>query len=510
MKKLSPAWLLFLSAAVYRIIHYFIFANRLAAGSDVMQNILLARKFAAGNYYGVLDTYWPPVYPILVGSVNLFVDDLILPAMIVSIIVGSLASPLIYFLTKQSYGEREGVIAGVIAIFYPFLINSVFAIGTENVYLVLVTAALIVGWKSLCTNDSVGYFVTGLLLGLSYLTRPEAFGYLPAFGLVVLGKSYLSAKTHRTRTFFRIAALIIGFFIVAAPYLIYLKVETGTWTVSGKVEANIMAGALKDEGDSDLGNLAQHGQTTENIFKNLFYGTRYAQIFLASILPLFLVILSSLGLFRSIWKRERLWRELYLLLFCILTIGGYIFSVVLERYLYVLLPVFIAWIARGIVEAEQWYLNSVKEWRMPRLLTFLSPRGFVPVCLVLIFFYMFTANFYVRSAESAWQGAAFEERDAGKWIRKNASPNSLMFSPSFRPIFYGEGEQFWTDTTDPKILMSEIKEKQVRYVILNDRSYKKFPYLREFNEVLRKSEDFKLVYEREDMPGYKISIFELK
>jgi hypothetical protein len=327
---------------------------------------------------------------------------------------------------------------------------------------------------------------------------------------VILGKAYISEKPPPTRVTVCIVALAIGFFIVATPYLIYLKAETGTWTISGKVGANFAAGAFNNE--DELGSvqpgLSQGG--IKDFAKNIFYGTRYAQIFLASILPLFLAVLASLGLFRSVWNRERLWRELYLLSFCILTIGGYILSVVLERYFYVMLPIFFAWIARGIVEAEQWYLESVQKWNMPKLFNLLNSRSFVPVCLVLIFFYTFTTNFYVRSAESAWQGAAFEERDAGEWMRKNVGPNQIIFSPSFRPVFYAKGEQFWSDTKEPENLLGELKEKQIRYVVLNERIYKKFPYLQDLYGEVQKSDDFKLIYDREDMPGYRISIFELK
>ena len=47
----------------------------------------------------------------------------------------------------------------------------------------------------------------------------------------------------------------------------------------------------------------------------------------------------------------------------------------------------------------------------------------------------------------------------------------------------------------------------VDYVIFNDRSIRKFPYLSEFSSLLRDSEDFELVYENNEQEGYGVWVY---
>lgn len=513
MKEWKTVLWLTTAAISFRILHYLIFAGEIVVGTDQMQNITLARRFAAGDYYGVLDVYWTPLYPILIGIVTNFIDSLVTPSLVISIVAGSLAVPLTYFLVKQSYGQREAIIAAVIAVFYPHLINSVFLLGTENIYLLLVGGAVFIGWTALTENSVRDYLLTGILLGLAYLTRPEAFGYPLFFVLLFIGKRLQKKNLLARRSLTPIFVLLLGFAVFAAPYIFYLRSATGNWTISGKSEINTIAAEYvednaqpgTDEPPTKL-NFNQAKVLLESFVINLIIihkGFPY-------LLPVFLLMLVALGLFGEKWNAEKLRRDGYLVLFCLTTVVGYAAATIQTRYFYVLLPIFFGWIARGIVQMERRFHELAQNHLSDKFINLFTSKRLIVVALVVMYFYVLPLNFFFRSQSSAWEDIAFEERDAGVWLKQNGKPSPLIFSASFRPIFYAEGRPFPIKTTDTKELLAQIRDTRVDYVVTSERSLKRHPYLENFNDYLINSPDFQLVYETKKPDGHKIWIFALK
>ncbi|MEQ1764115.1 MAG: glycosyltransferase family 39 protein [Pyrinomonadaceae bacterium] len=499
MKERTTVFLLFLSALAFRVIHYVLFSNDLVVGGDQMQNILLARKFASGDIYGVLHTYWTPLYPLLIGVVSVVIDSLVTPSLILSILSGSLAAPVVYYFVKQSYGAREGLIAGAISIFYPHLINSFFWLGTENIFLVIITGALIVGWKALVEDRIAYYALNGALVGAAYLTRPEGIGYIGYFALLVLGRSLWVRPFSGTNLLLRVGALFLGFFILAAPYLYYLRSETGAWTVSAKSDVNFASG-IYSEGAQEY--VDEYDSIPKVFAYNLFeIHKAFPYLF-----PPLLMILVALGLFGERWDRERFWREGYLILFFLMTLAGYAITVVQTRYLFVLLPILFGWSACGVVQLQKWLHGSIENW-WPGKGNLAEARLFVPVCLALMYLYVMPLNSFLQSSEKAWQTLAYEERDAGLWLKQNSEQSPLVFSASLRPVFYAEAKQLTPKSSDSAEVLYQIHNCSVDYVITGERSLKRNPYLKDLPDALLSSPNFKLVYEENVYPGYKISIF---
>lgn len=498
-----------------RALYCAVFSDLLVAGSDATVNILLGRKFASGNYYGVLDTYWPPLYPLLVGAVTPFVDSITLPAVIVSVITGGLAVPVTYWLADQSYGKAAATVAASLAVFFPNLINAVFAIGTESPYLICVGGSLITGWTALKKGSLYSCLFTGAFVGLAYLTRPEAFGYVIFFVLVIVAEVLWTKGSFTRKPVIRISILVIGFAIFAAPYILYLHGETGRWMISGKMEKNVAAGAFsKDAIERSEAAAAKNPESNEQssraLAMNFASNLREAQKALSSLIPFFLVMLIGIGLFRTSWDRERLFREGYLLAFCLLTILGYSASFVLERYLYVLLPICFVWAANGIIAVKQWYDESTRALGISKL-RYVPKASYVPTFLLLcLFVYLFPTNFFVRSKESAWQAAAFGERNAGIWLRHNSEPGTSTFSFSSVPTFYSQTNEFWVEEEDPHQILEDILRNRVEYVVDSERSYDKRPYLAKLPAILKDDPRFELIYEKDEFPGNRIAIYRTK
>lgn len=506
---LKTAVALFLAGLVYRTALCFLFRNEIIPGSDQIQEIMLGRKFASGNFYGVLDAYWAPVYPILIGIASYFTDSPVVPAVLVSILAGSLAVPLTYLIVRQSYGPREALIASVIAIFFPHMVNSVLALGSENVYFLWIIGALIIAWKALTKNSAILYVATGILLGLGYLTRPEAIGYSIYFVFLIFVFDQRYKRSIIKNSLPRAAVLFLSFALLAAPYIIYLKTETGEWTVSGKARINTIAAELDD-------NLVPNdpprstSESAKELLKYFFLNLVEVHKAFPVLLPPLLLLLVGLGLFSVIWDKERLERELYLILVCLITIVGYAAAVVQMRYFLVLLPIFFGWIACGIVHLSVWLNNSARNWRPLPLPFGNHPRLVAALCIAAILLYVLPLNSFMRSTDDAWEGRGYEERDAGLWLRQNGKPGHLVFSASRRPVFYSNGEQLAPTTTDLNQILFEITRRKADYVVTSDRALKRNPFLKDLHQVLCSDPRFGLVYDVTPRKGYRISIFELR
>ena len=509
MKEWKKVLLLSLAALAFRVLHTVLFANELVASSDQLRTIALGQKFAAGDFYGVLDPYWPPLYPILIGTLTYlisFFDSPILPALIIAIVTGTLAVPLTYYLVKQSYGrQREATLAAVFAIFFAHLINSVFSFGTENIYLLLIIGALIIGWRGLERNSATDYMLIGILLGLAYLTRPEAIGYTVFFALFAFGKNWLEGKAFSRNSITQIAGLMLTFALLAAPYLLYLRTATGTWTISAKAQVNSALGDLEQMAEAGTAPDAT-GQAGVLIHSFVFNLIKFNKDF-PFLLPPLLLVFVTLGLFSARWDKERLRREIYLALFCLLTVFGYAATVVQVRYFYILLPVFFGWMALGVFQLERWFSKTIQNWMPNRSV---SPAVFLILCVGFVYLYTLPINEFFTSKDKAWQTTAYEERNAGLWLRKNAPSASKVFSASSRSAFYAGGEHVPPTTTEVGEILRQIKEGNVDYVITGERSLKRNPYLKGFTEILRNDADFELIYDKEERPGYQVEIFRLK
>ncbi len=502
--------LLFLTAFCLRLLLYFIFANEVIPNSDQINEILLSRKFASGDLFGVLDTYWAPGYPVLIGLVSYFVNSVVIPAFVVSLIAGSITVPLTYLLVYQSYGKKVALIAASIAVFFPHLINSVFAIGSENLYTVFVLCSLIYFWKALTSKSRILFLTSGISAGLAYLTRPEAIGYLFYFiAFAGMFETRLKWSLLR-RSIPLIAIFLIGFSLMATPYIVYLRSETGSWTVSGKYKINTILGGMNDPGESNGEDSTDQDKPALAFAKYFFINLGATQKSLSLLVPSLLFLFVGLGLFRYRWNRDRLVRETYLIMFCLVTVGGYAAAVVQLRYLYVLLPLLFGWIANGIVVYSDWLFGSMHKWISNRRTLRYIRMSTVPLTILFVYLYVFPLNFFMLSADQRWRVRGYEEREAGLWLKKNAPPSPLVFSASKRPVFYAEGTQVVPKSYELAEVLSDIESRHVQYVITSERSIKRNPFLTELDPILREDPKFEVVYDKTDRPGYQITIYRMK
>ena len=508
-----PLFLSF-SALVVRLFYYFLYAKNEVVTNDASTYIKLARHLSDGDFSAGFDTFWTPFYPLLVAFVGLFTNSLLLPTVIVSILTGSLAVTATYYLVKQSYGMREAVIAAVIAIFYPHLLTATFGFGTENVYLVLLSLALIVGWNGLAKNPTTNFFVVGLLLGCAYLTRPEAFGYLLFFAPIIFLKNFKEQKTFSRNTIKSIAVLVLGFALLAAPYIYYIRSATGSWSISPKFKAHI-GGTMFSETQFDKTfkpvpktqvPSQTTGETGKVLIKAFFFNLQLAHRQFPYLFPPLLLIFVGLGLFCKRWNANRFRREIYLLFFCALTTLCYLLTIVDVRYFYVLLPILFGWMACGIVEMDDWLRESLQNSFFGKL--FKANLYVVPaLTIILINIYILPINSFMRSSDGAWQFSQYEQRTAGLWLKENVKPAPTVMSDDFRPAFYAEGKYVPLYANTINDVLAEAAAKQVEFLVVAERNIKRTPQLSYLLDDPQNYPQLELIYQATEYKGYKIVIY---
>lgn len=210
---------------------------------DGVAYLAMARAFAAGDPGSALASVFSPLYPWIVSLAHQVVPDWELAGNIVSAILGSAAVVSVYLMIREAFERRDLALgAGILVAIHPEMAAYSASVRTEAGFIFLLTTAvwlLIAGLKQERIALVAG---TGLVGGLAYLYRTEAFG------LLIFGIGFVMIATfwwRRWSFLWAIAATTIfatGFLIVASPYLIYLRETTGHWTVGREFTAAMMYG----------------------------------------------------------------------------------------------------------------------------------------------------------------------------------------------------------------------------------------------------------------------------
>lgn len=212
----------------------------------------IARLFAAGHWQKALDPYWPPLYPFFASLLYRLGIGLEASGILVSLLASAGTVFLCFFLGKRLGGERAGLIAAGLAAFHPRLISISQSFLTEPLFLFFSGAALALFCRIFDRqgHETKGsqpllFGALGVLLSLSFLTRPEAVFYLLLI-LVISGlkfllrpalKKSLSPKKMAAHSLL-LLLLLAGFILPSLPYILRLAEIQGRLTLGEKAEAN--------------------------------------------------------------------------------------------------------------------------------------------------------------------------------------------------------------------------------------------------------------------------------
>jgi 4-amino-4-deoxy-L-arabinose transferase-like glycosyltransferase len=183
---------------------------------------------------------WSPFYPFMIFIFSLVVGSLETSAFAVSIFLGSLMVVPFFFLAKRIFNYPSAYLGSFLVVFFPALVaNSVVPL-SEATYTFFLLCTILAGWLLISKPTYISAFAFGILGAICYLTRPES---LVAFALMLLVFGIMEIKRKLIRkwqTFVLLLISLLGFLILAFPYIEFMHSQTGHWILSGKTAHNIL------------------------------------------------------------------------------------------------------------------------------------------------------------------------------------------------------------------------------------------------------------------------------
>lgn len=473
---------------------------------DGTQYVLLGQNLLAGNFRAGLSTYWPPLYPLLVGLATLLFRDAEFAGRFVSVVAGTLLVLPAHRLIRLWYGSRAALLGASLVALHPFLIYYSTVLLTESTYTLLFTTGVLAGWSALSGGRARTYLLAGAAFGACYLLKPEAAGFILLLLSMILVRQIFVRATRLKTTARNALLLCAGFLSLAAPYLLYLRHETGAWTISGKLDRHLLQGSQRAvDGLTPLTLSSAPGFA--NAFAQLAKALRFEYELFNLIFPPVFVLLVALCLFRQSWTRERAWRELYLLSFIAATLAGYIVTLPNIRFLVPLLPLLLCWLANGIIEFTEWVDETCARFKVagkfwPRVRRLVAPL--VVVCLLASLLPVFL---YLMRGDK-W-GDYYGQKRAAVWIKEHdASPAPVIMSTMPIAAFYAGGRHVALTDEDYEAFLARARREGVGYVVVNERDFRHLS-LRSLLDEQSTHLGLRRVHELAESPGHKIIVYGL-
>src|SRR5688572_9622841 len=167
-----------------------------------------------------------PLFPALIAGAGAVAQDslsLTGLARVVSIIFGASVTLPVYGITLLMYGRRAAVLAAWCVAAHPLLIKASTNVAPEAVYVACLLAGTWCIMRSWSTNSRLIVAGAGVLLGLTVLTRVEAW---PCAIVAMLALELGTRRRWRERAR-RVAVFSAGFLLTVAPVLA-LSVQDAT------------------------------------------------------------------------------------------------------------------------------------------------------------------------------------------------------------------------------------------------------------------------------------------
>ncbi|HYN85108.1 MAG TPA: glycosyltransferase family 39 protein [Pyrinomonadaceae bacterium] len=469
----------------------------------------LVRALAAGRFAEGLSTYWPPLYPALAAAASLLFADVELAGRIVSVVAGALVVVPVYRLARDSYGRDAARLAASLAALHPLLVYYSTLVLTESVYTLLFACGACAGWSAVSETSARKFLTAGAIFGACYLLKPEAAGFVLLLVALALAARVFSEKRASLKTsLLGACAACAGFLVVASPYLVYLRRETGGWILSGKLAGHLWQGSRRaGESAPQVAGLFPDATTA---VVQLTKALRYEYELLNLLFPTAFVVAAALGLFASRWTRERARRELYLLLFFAATLAGYAVTLPNVRFLVPLTPLVICWTARGVGELERWAGATARRAGVAENLRRVGARLFRPAVVALLLLSLLPMFVYLLRGDK-W-GDYYGQKRAALWIRDeartrgDAAPAVMSTAPV--AAFYAGGRHVALVDEETAELVERARREGVSYVVINERGVKE-TRLRRLLDPAQAPPALRLAHGLAESPEHRILVYTL-
>jgi hypothetical protein len=237
----------------------------------------MAERIRGGNWAGLLGYDYPPLYPLLIAALQ----GLMLRADTAGLALALGADLLVLVplvaITRKAAGEAAALGAAFLwAVHLSAIRLGVQALSDAPTAL-LVAAAIWAGLWAAAEDRWIGALAAGLASGAAYLIRPE--GMEPALALAVFfallparrdpagaARAPVAAMAARPRSLRAarkaayVVAPLVGWALIAFPYVAWISLESGVLTLSKKKSASSFVRSLAQVLGEDAGQPGQDAQ----------------------------------------------------------------------------------------------------------------------------------------------------------------------------------------------------------------------------------------------------------
>ena len=266
MLKDKYLWIVLISALVIRL---YTGLTTFVITTDAVPYIDQAKNFIEGRFERLdysqttgLEYSYHPLYPFLTAVLYKCINSYEISAKIVSIIMGVSLVVAVYMFGKRIFDSRIAFLCGILVAFHPYAARLSAEILSESTYFFCFVLAIGLGYIAVNNFRPLYYVGTGVSSALAYLTRPEGVGVLFIVGFFTIFWKISGLKVSWSRRLWCLAVMLLAFSFLASPYIIYIKKQTGYWTLTKKKNLTELLGfenitqraaSIADNTDEDKG-----------------------------------------------------------------------------------------------------------------------------------------------------------------------------------------------------------------------------------------------------------------
>ncbi len=208
--------------------------------ADAFYYLESAGAFAAGRWgEGLRDWGLHPLFPILSGLLQVLIVDPWFAGACVNILGGTAALAPLHALAERGWGRPAARWTAAVYALHPVLSGMHGDVMTEGLFLAFAVGAVAALSRALDEGPPgrLGA-LAGALAGLSFLVRAE--GLVLSLALPVV--AVLVGRRRALRPALLVAA---GAVLVASPWLIWMRIDGGAWSLSPRHSVTATVGAVK-------------------------------------------------------------------------------------------------------------------------------------------------------------------------------------------------------------------------------------------------------------------------
>ncbi|MGZ3512315.1 MAG: ArnT family glycosyltransferase [Thermodesulfobacteriota bacterium] len=450
----------------------------------------VARDFLKGHFIKGLSSPAPPFYSFLIFLFSPDTTHVEMAGRFISLFFGTLAILPLFYLIKEAIGQKEAILSALFYSFHPYLVTYSGMVLTEATYWGLFVPSVYFFWTGLKNEKVWSAMLSGLFLGLAYLTRPEGIGYVLIYLIWAVVAGGLKKRWSKRLVF--IGVLILSLSIFVLPYVIYIHQETGQWLISKKAVAKQSKFLSTETGQADSSKGIEQMKTMSGESKIFWIGhnmTQFLPLVIYRYLRAYHFLLWLFLFFGLIRVRQKVIRyELFLaslVFFHLVSLST--FTPSSTRFSIPVIPLSLLWAGAGVFEMKR-YLEKIRGKNAEKVV-------FSLVALMIL----------CGLPQSLKPERSFraEQKRVGLWLKQNTPQNAIIMSNSPQEAFYADREFKGlplgiSRRQNPGKSYNEIiryaKAKGVRYILVNKNTHETNP---DFIESIRSS-DLREIFRRAD------------